>query len=336
VAEIKHIFQMPEIQALFEFAHGFAPRFKVNREGKLLFNFKHTATKELSIEACGLDTGLTGSHYDKFMGDDFITLKDRISKAERVKTIEILREVRANIMEHGMTANWMGTPWHKFDGWSVLPEPEKFDIYTCGILDEKEIKRKKTLTTPSLYAANYELRHANDEGALFTDPVYGKWQAAPASIYAQLDAAYDGDHTCALTIMGRRKDGKLQGYGAVYPGNVKDWIPFVVRKHKQFKAKMMYNESNPDKGYTATELKKRGLSVHSYPESQNKHIKISTYLYEVWKDIVWDDRTDDEYMEQILDYREKQEPDDAPDSASSLVRAVFSSKSDKGNLWRLH
>lgn len=58
----------------------------------------------------------------------------------------------------------------------------------------------------------------------------------------------------------------------------------------------------------------------------NKHQKISGYLYDQWTNIEWDEKTDLEYLVQITDYEKGGEPDDAPDSAASLVqRGGFSS-----------
>jgi len=42
-----------------------------------------------------------------------------------------------------------------------------------------------------------------------------------------------------------------------------------------------------------------------------------------WAEIIWDSETDDEYMGQIVDWQEGAEPDDAPDSAASLLREHF-------------
>ena len=55
----------------------------------------------------------------------------------------------------------------------------------------------------------------------------------------------------------------------------------------------------------------------------NKHIKISTYLKAIWSDVIFVAGTDDEYIEQITDYSEDAEHDDAPDSASVLARMMY-------------
>ena len=333
VQTIGIMMRMPEVQMLFKIAHGFYPKAVVDREGKLLFNFKSTVTPEGSVTAHGLDYGLTGKHYDRILLDDFVTLKDRISKAEREKSKEVLREVMTNIIDPGQPVCYIGTPWHKADGWELCPEPIKFDVVRAGLLSPVEIEQKRKTTTPVLYAANYLLEHQADDQALFRDPTYARWDLMVKNNVGQLDAAFDGDHFNAFTIMGKKPDGRIQAIGKTNAGNIKDWLDKVAEIHKKYRCTLVHNETNPDKGFTADALEKRGVRTKTYQEKQNKHLKISTHLYQHWNNIDWDPDTDDEYMEQILDYREGQEPDDAPDSAASLLRESFSTKGNNSILW---
>ena len=334
VRSISLIMQMAPIMELFRLAHGFYPIATMNREGKLLFNFKASVTPESSVEAHGLDYGMTGSHYDRIIMDDFVTLRDRVSKAEREKSKEVLREVMANIIDPGQPVSYIGTPWHKSDAWTLCPDPIKFDVYKAGILSPREIEEKKLVTTPVLFAANYLLEHQSDDMALFRDPVMKPWDYGFKKAIAQLDAAFDGDHYCALTIIARTTDGKKQAVGFTSPGNVKDWAGFIAAKCKKYFVDYIYNETNPDKGFTADLLKQHGLKVREYMEKTNKHHKISTHLYQHWNTLEWSPDTDDEYLEQVLDYREGQEPDDAPDSAASLLREAFNEQGeDQSALW---
>ena len=52
-------------------------------------------------------------------------------------------------------------------------------------------------------------------------------------------------------------------------------------------------------------------------------MKIVTYLKAIWKDLVFVEGTDPEYIRQITDYFEDAEHDDAPDSAASLARVYY-------------
>jgi len=55
----------------------------------------------------------------------------------------------------------------------------------------------------------------------------------------------------------------------------------------------------------------------------NKYFKISTYLKSNWDRIIFIKETDKEYINQILDYTENAEHDDAPDSLASLIRETI-------------
>ena len=54
----------------------------------------------------------------------------------------------------------------------------------------------------------------------------------------------------------------------------------------------------------------------------NKFMKIVTFLKKWWPKIVFLEGTDPEYIDQILDYTENAEHDDAPDSAACVCRIL--------------
>lgn len=326
VASIKEIMILPVIRELFKFAQGYYPEFKTKREGLLTFTFKETITPEGNINAYGIKQTLTGTHLDKILCDDFVTLEDRVSPAEREKTKSRIREIRTNIIETGKACSFIGTPWHKNDAWTVCPEPAKYNVYQTGIISEVEIRKKRTKTTKSLFACNYELLHMAEEGKLFADPTYGRWSYNVIGTVAHIDAAFGGGNTNALTFFTKRREGKMQGFGKVYDGHVKDWLDIIEAEYKKRRCKKIYVENNTDKGLTAKLLRGRKLNVKEYSEPMNKHQKISGYLYDQWTNIEWDEKTDLEYLVQITDYEKGEEPDDAPDSAASLIqRGGFSS-----------
>lgn len=325
------------IRALFNYAHGAPPIFKTRKDGKLEFSFKTSITKEGSIDSYGVNQVPTGSHYDAILCDDFVTIKDRFSKAQRESVKEGIKEIITNIIDPGKRCMFVGTPWHRDDAWEmrnedddkILPDPKRYTCYDTGILSEEEIAKKRKTTTLSLFTANYELDHTQDDAQMFKDPIYGEWihTLHKSQYFSHLDAAYGGDCTNGLTIMARRPDGKIQAYGKVFEDHIEDkldWLyPFLVR----LKAVRIYNETNPDKGFLSRLLKQprknMRLLVRSYNESMNKHRKIQAYLKHYWEDLVWHPDTDPEYMAQILDYKEGEKPDDAPDSAASLLREAF-------------
>ena len=73
------------------------------------------------------------------------------------------------------------------------------------------------------------------------------------------------------------------------------------------------------------EFLRRGAYGLSYHEGSNKFLKIARYLKKWWPNIVFLEGTDREYIDQILDYTENAEHDDAPDSAACVCRIL-----DKG------
>jgi len=326
--------ELPEVKRLFYDVQGIVPKKIIDRDGEILWNFKGHITPEPSIQAHGLDYGMTGKHYDRIVCDDFVGQKDRYSRAEREKTGQVLEELLTNIIDPGKPVITIGTPWHKMDAWSKVPPGRKFSVSQTGILTEEEIVRKRKTTTPSLYAANYLLEHVDDGDSLFPEPIFAPWDSASVTdVVAHVDAAYDGDHYCAHTIIGKRKDGKYCGIGFTFAGNIKDWIEKIHERNRIFGVRCTYTEKNADKGYSGDEIRKAGELVYVYSENMNKHAKISTHLYKYWQQIEWDDRTDGEYMGQCNDYREGQEPDDAPDSAASLFREWQGKKASVGTLF---
>ena len=344
VATIEKIMRMPEIRELFRFLHEEYPEFRICRKEKLEFTFKKTNTPEGSVEPKGLDAGLTGHHYDRIVCDDITTLKDRISRAERERTKEIFREITTNIIDPGKPVSLIGTPWHKEDvwlSWSGEKPPwkhpcKKYSIYDVSILTEDQIAQKKLETTPSLWAANYELVHVSSDDALFSDPIMGTWMESNTEApRAHIDAAYGGSDACALTIMARRHDGFIQAIGFLYRGNIKDWMHGIETILRQYRCRKVYVEENSDKGWTRDMLKARGFSVHSYQENMQKQYKISTFLYELWPKLIWDEDTDLNYLSQVEDWTyHSKDQDDAPDSASSLIRYCYSKKMAMNERWK--
>ena len=333
VRAISKVMQTREIQELFKQAHGRYPKAIIDREGNLTYNFKSTITPEGNITGMGIDQGFTGLHFDKIICDDIITLRDRVSKTERKRTIEIVQELATNIIDPGKGSGWTGTPWHREDAWKTISgftRIGKYPISEYNFLGPDAVERKRRTTTPCMFSINYDLELSKDESLLFSDPIWPrKWDYDNHDAVAQLDTAFDGEHYCAMTIAAptRRVGEKqfYQGVGFTYPGNVEDWESDIVRLCDKYNVKHIWVENNADKGACAKRLAKRGLKVKSYSEGMNKHVKIGTYLYPVWKYIEWDEDTDEEYMSQVTEYKEGVTPDDAPDSAASLFKQEFSS-----------
>lgn len=334
---VKKYMMNPAIKSLFTYAHqGREPVAVRAPVGSVTYNFKRSITKEASVDAYGINQVPTGSHYDRILCDDIVTINSRLSRAKRELVKQGVLEIMTNIIDPGKSCFFVGTPWHYDDAWAmkneegeyIIPEAWKFRPADTGILSAEELEKKRKTTTASLFAINYMLdTSVKDEGQIFDEPVFQPWDwsVRPRHIHGHLDAAWDGACTNALTIMAERPDGLIQAYGKVYQGTFHECKMDVARVCAERGARNFHMEKNPDKGMAAGELQRipNFPVVHKYSESMNKDIKIVAYLKKYWSRIVWDPSTDPEYLNQISDYRPGQDPRDAPDSAASLLRQAF-------------
>lgn len=333
---IKAYMRNEAVQSLFAYLHGKAPNENRSPFGSVTYDFKRTITKEGSIDAYGINQVPTGRHYDRILCDDIITIKDRLSRAHREMVKQGVLEIMTNIIDPGKSCLFVGTPWHHDDAWvmrneeghTIIPEPWKFRPQDTNILTPEELAKKRSTTSAALFAINYMLdTSVKDEGQVFDEPIYGDWDwtLRPIRIHGHLDAAWDGKCTNALTIMAERPDGLIQAYGKVYPGTFDSCKANVAKTCMERNVRNFHIERNPDKGMAAGELRRiPGFPVvHSYSENMNKDIKIISFLKKYWSRIVWDPKTDPEYLMQINDYRPGQDPRDAPDSGASLLRQAF-------------
>ena len=276
----------------------------------------------------GIGGSITGKHADRIWTDDIVNLSDRKSRAERERTKLIYQELQ-NVRNPGGRIINTGTPWHKEDAFMLMPKPERYDCYTTGLIGAERMNKLRNSMTPSLFAANYELRHIAIENALFlTNPTYTDDEKLLRDGIAHVDAAYGGDDYTAFTC-GKRMNGKLYLYGRIWHSHVDAVLSTITAEAKRLMCAPIWCEDNGDKGFLATEIRKKyGVKSITYHESENKYIKISTYLRKWWDNIVWLEGTDREYINQIMDYTEDAEHDDAPDSASVMCRYWDSRKNE--------
>ena len=203
-----------------------------------------------------------------------------------------------------------------------MAEPERHDCYHTGLIAPDKLESLRQSMAPSLFTANYELRHIAAEDALFTTPP--RFQPEPALLYdgiAHIDAAYGGEDYTAMTCA-RREGGTLYLYGRLWHGHVDACMDAILAECDRLRCGPVYCETNGDKGYLSRELRRRGMPTRPYAEKQNKYIKISTFLRKWWGNIVFLDGTDPDYIAQVMGYTENAEHDDAPDSAACVCRIL--------------
>lgn len=135
---------------------------------------------------------------------------------------------------------------------------------------------------------------------------------------SHVDKGFDGSDGTAFTI-GNEKNGTIYLFGKLWANkHVDDCLTEMTIYRQQFYAGTNYTEKNDDKGYMGRNYPNTAI----YQETMNKHLKIMTYLYPNWKRIKFIKGTDEAYIRQVQGYSEKAKHDDAPDSASSLIRLL--------------
>ena len=267
----------------------------------------------------GISGSLTGKHADRVITDDIINLKDRVSQAEREHTKAVYQELQ-NVRNPGGRMINTGTPWHKDDAFSLMPPAEVWDYRRTGKLSEKKIAELRESMTPSLFAANYELRHIAEAGALFTKaPEFFEGDELLYNGFSHVDASSGGDDATAFTCAKRVGD-TVYMYGRKYRTHVDTVMDAIISDATRFRCFPVYCERNSDKGYLKKEFFRKGIFSTGYDEKENKYVKIATYLKKWWGNIKWHPDTDPEYLEEILDYTITAQHDDCPDSAACCAR----------------
>lgn len=332
IKQTQKILQNPKTQYFVQCIYGTNLKLPTESAKEIATNLSIDTKGTPQLLGMGAGSSITGKHYDRIFTDDIVNVNDRISRAEREKTKLVYQELQ-NIKNQGGRIYNTGTPWHKEDCFSIMPEAEKWDCYKTGILSTQEIDELRGKMVPSLFAANYELKHIASENVIFTNPKFGAGQETVEQGIMQLDSAFYGEDYTAWSVMNRH-GGKYYLYGKMRRKHVEDCYEEIMSDYERFMCSKLYNESNADKGMVGKELRKLGAKVILYHEDMNKHLKIVTYLKAIWNDIIFVDGTDEEYVDQICDYWEDAAHDDAPDSAASLARTMFKkSKGDYQPLW---
>lgn len=326
IKQVKKILEDGHTRYFVQCIYGVDLRFTVTSANEISTNLTTDVRGTSQLFGMGIGSSLTGKHFDRIFTDDIVNLKDRISKAERDHTKSVYQELQ-NIKNRGGRIYNTGTPWHKDDCFTLMPNPEKWDYKRTGLISAEEIEEIRQRMTASLFAANYDLRHIAAEDVIFLDPTTGGDPAMVEQGTMHVDSAFYGEDYTAWTIM-RKQGDKYYVYGKMRRKHVEDCYTEILEDYSRFMCDKIYNENNADKGMVGRDLRKLGAKVVLYAEHQNKYIKIVTYLKAIWKDVIFVNGTDNEYLNQICDYSENAEHDDAPDSVASLARLLYKKRDE--------
>lgn len=326
IKQVKKILEDGHTRYFVQCIYGVDLRFTVASANEISTNLTTDVRGTSQLFGMGIGSSLTGKHFDRIFTDDIVNLKDRISKAERDHTKSVYQELQ-NIKNRGGRIYNTGTPWHKDDCFTLMPNPEKWDYKRTGLISAEEIEEIRQRMTASLFAANYDLRHIAAEDVIFLDPTTSGDPAMVEQGTMHVDSAFYGEDYTAWTIM-RKQGDKYYVYGKMRRKHVEDCYTEILEDYSRFMCDKIYNENNADKGMVGRDLRNLGAKVVLYAEHQNKYIKIVTYLKAIWKDVIFVNGTDNEYLNQICDYSENAEHDDAPDSVASLARLLYKKKDE--------
>lgn len=324
VSQVRAILLSPQMQYFVQVIYGKPLRLLTDNAFEIRTNLTTDRRGTPQLLAMGIGGSLTGKHFDRIFTDDIVNLKDRLSKAERDRTKAVYYELH-NILNPGGRIFNTGTPWHKDDAFSLMPEPKRYDCYSTGIMTPEEIQEKRDAMPAALFAANYELRHIASDDVIFVSPRVGGDPAMVEQGIVHIDAAYGGEDYTAATYC-RKKDGVYYVLGKLWHQAVDEVEDEIISLRKKYNCGKVFCEDNADKGYLAKSLRNKGERGVTYHESWNKYLKIVTNLKPEWKNVVFVTGTDPEYIDQICDYNEDADHDDAPDSLASVVRQLLKKK----------
>ena len=324
IKQVQKILKDPHTQYFVQCIYGVNLKLTVESATEINTNLTTDIRGTSQLVGMGCGSSITGKHFDRIFTDDIVNINDRVSKAERDRTKLVYQELQNIKNRDGRIFN-TGTPWHKDDCFAIMPEAEKFDCYSTGLISDEQLEVIKKSMTRSLFAANYELRHIAAEDVIFQNPQTGADPSEVEQGDCHIDAAYGGEDFSAFTIV--KKQGNIfYVYGRMWQKNIDDCLDEIQRLRAQFNAGKIYCEDNGDKGYLAKELRNRGERAIIYHENMNKFIKITTYLKAEWENVKFVAGTDKAFIDQICDYNENAEHDDAPDSLASQIRRLWKKK----------
>ena len=324
IKQVQKILKDPHTQYFVQCIYGVNLKLTVESATEINTNLTTDIRGTSQLVGMGCGSSITGKHFDRIFTDDIVNINDRVSKAERDRTKLVYQELQNIKNRDGRIFN-TGTPWHKDDCFAIMPEAEKFDCYSTGLISDEQLEVIKKSMTRSLFAANYELRHIAAEDVIFQNPQTGADPAEVEQGDCHIDAAYGGEDFSAFTIV-KKRGNIFYVYGRLWQKNIDDCLDEIQRLRAQFNAGKIYCEDNGDKGYLAKELRNRGERAIIYHENMHKFIKITTYLKAEWENVKFVAGTDKAFIDQICDYNESAEHDDAPDSLASQIRRLWKKK----------
>ena len=330
IKQVQKILQDPHTLYFVQVIYGVNLKLTVQSATEISTNLTTDIKGTSQLVGMGIGASLTGKHFDYIFTDDIINIQDRISKAERDRTKIIYQELQ-NIKNRGGRIFNTLTPWHKDSAESLMPNIEKWDCYRKEIkevISDEELAEIKAKMLPSLFSANYELRYVASEDVIFQTldaSHFGLSLSLVEQGLMHVDSGFYGEDYTAMTVC-KKHDGKYYVLLKMWRKHVEECYPDIINTYRRLMSGKCYMETNADKGMVARDLRQAGMKMVTYAEKMNKYVKIVTYLKSIWNDVYFVEGTDMDAVQQIYDYNDAAEHDDAPDSLASMARILYNKR----------
>lgn len=153
---------------------------------------------------------------------------------------------------------------------------------------------------------------------------------------AFVDPSFNGGDFTAITFLGiQEKTGRLAAWGHVFPNAWDVCLPDMVKLITKYLPESVYYECNAIFGSGKTLFAQHGINAKPRLNSSNKEARIYRAASVVRNDLdLISNRSNREYINQVIAYSDRAKFDDAPDSlASACSQVVTQLKKAENQKW---
>ena len=139
IEQVRKILENPIMRVFVWAIYGVELKLTTSNATEISTNLATGPRGTSQLVAQGIGSSLTGKHFDRIFTDDIVNPQDRTSKAERDHTKAVYQELQ-NIKNRGGRIFNTGTPWHIEDAFTLMPNPQRFDCYSTGLISKDELE----------------------------------------------------------------------------------------------------------------------------------------------------------------------------------------------------
>lgn len=194
----------------------------------------------------------------------------------------------------------------------------------------EDLARTKREVEARVWAAQYQQQPTEQIDRIFPEPVFAE-PPEGLKLIADFDPAYseekDSDYS-ALTIGGEHEGLIYIVAGFIWKKIIDGaYYDKLETLYKTYNVTAITVETNKDEGAIAHELRNRKLYVRERKATSNKFLRITDLVLKHWERLRFSSNVTESYLQQVLDYNELANHDDAPDSLAGLVERFVVNRS---------